>query len=75
MPVAILADAGNVGVRGAVLAAQAANDERIEYVLPDFSPVDETLNPDTLHLAHYDKKYLLFRDTYLALKSIFARMS
>jgi sugar (pentulose or hexulose) kinase len=75
MPLAILADAENVGVRGSVLAAQVANGERIDYVLPGFSPVDETLNPNTLHSAHYDRKYRLFRDTYLALKPIYARMS
>ncbi len=74
LPVAIAADAQNVGARGAVLAAQVAAGERTTYNPPDYFPVKITLQPDNQHRAHYDKQYAIFKDSYLALKPIFARM-
>jgi xylulokinase len=74
IPVAVAADAENVGVRGAVLAAQVSLGEQKSYNPPDYFPIKVTLQPNTKHREHYDQKYQLFRDTYPALKPIFGKM-
>jgi xylulokinase len=75
MPVAISADAGNVGVRGAVLAAQVAASEQGNYAPQGFFPVGESLQPDPLYSDHFDRQYQVFRDLYPALKPIFAELA
>jgi xylulokinase len=75
VPVALAADAQNVGIRGAVLAAQVSLGEFETYNPPGYFPVKVTLQPDAKYRAHYDQKYQLFRDTYPALKPIFGKMS
>jgi xylulokinase len=74
IPVAVAADAENVGVRGAVLAAQVSLGEIESYNPPGYFPVKVTLQPNPKHREHYDQKYQLFRDTYPALKPIFGKM-
>jgi xylulokinase len=74
VPVAVAADAENVGVRGAVLAAQVALGEVNTYNPPGYFPVKMTLQPNPANRAHFDAKYQLFRDTYPALKPIFGKM-
>ena len=74
IPVAVAADAENVGVRGAVLAAQVSLGELESYNPPGYFPVKVTLQPNAKHREHYDQKYQLFRDTYPALKPIFGKM-
>lgn len=75
VPVAIAGDAANVGVRGAVLAAQVAAGERADYAPEGYFPVAGRLEPGAALRAHYDRQYRLFRDLYPALKPIFARMA
>jgi len=74
LPVAIQADAGNVGVRGAILSAQVASTDSASYTVPGFFPVEVTLQPELTQVQHFDRQYEIFRDTYLALKSIFERL-
>lgn len=74
IPVALSDDAGNVGVRGAVLAAQIADGEQTRYTPPDFAAVKVLLQPNTAYAAHYDAQYGLFRALYPALKDIFGKM-
>ena len=75
LPVTIAGDAENVGVRGAVLAAQAAIGEHDSYYPENYFPTATTLSPDPEHRTYYDHHYALFRETYPALRSIFARMA
>ncbi len=75
IPVAVPADVGNVGVRGAVLAAQVVSGEQRRYAPPGFFPSDVTLKPDTRHSPHYEKQYSVFRDLYPALKDAFGKMA
>jgi xylulokinase len=70
----IAGDAENVGVRGAVLAAQVANGERSNYAPEGFFPIVQTLEPDTTNKAMYDKKYAVFKDLYPALKASFGAL-
>lgn len=67
----IAGDAENVGVRGAVLAAQVATGERTTYAPDGFFPIVQTLEPDVTHKALYDKKYAVFKGLYPALKASF----
>lgn len=73
MPVTISADGGNVGVRGAVLAAQVMSGEQRQYAPPGFFPTELTFEPDDQHSSHYEKQYTLFRELYPALKGVFSR--
>lgn len=75
LPVAVSDDVGNVGVRGAVLAAQVASGERQRYAPPGDFPADVLLRPNLSHATHYEKQYAVFRDLYPALKSIFGRLA
>jgi xylulokinase len=75
VPVAVAADAENVGVRGAVLASRVAGGEFATYSPSGYFPTTATLQPRPEHREHYDRQYQLFRDTYPALKPIFARMA
>jgi xylulokinase len=75
LPVAIHADPENVGVRGAILCAQVASGDRASYAAPEFFPVETTLQPDPVHAAHFDQQYRVFRETYPALKAIFAQLA
>ena len=67
----VAGDAENVGLRGAILAAQVANGERPDYAPEGFFPIAHTLEPDTTHKALYDKKYVVFKGLYPALKDSF----
>lgn len=73
LPVAVAADAENVGVRGAVLAARVASRELDNYHSPGYFPSKTLLQPNLQHRHYYDHQYTLFRDLYPALRSTFAR--
>ncbi len=75
VPVVVSPDGGNVGVRGAVLAAQVVNGEQPSYAPEGLVPSDVALKPDTRHSSHYNRQYALFRDLYPALKDVFSRMA
>jgi xylulokinase len=75
LPIAIQADAGNVGVRGAILAAQVASAERTTFAAQEFSPIEVILQPDLTNAQHFDRQYRVFRDSYPALKAIFERLA
>jgi xylulokinase len=75
VPVAVAADAENVGVRGAVLAAQVALGEFDTFNPSGYFLVKTTLQPRTEFRDHFDLQYGLFRDAYPALKPLFARMA
>ncbi|MBC7870097.1 MAG: hypothetical protein H7Y09_04605, partial [Chitinophagaceae bacterium] len=72
IPVAIAADAENVGVRGAVLAARVASGELTTYAPEGYFPVLMTLQPNPHYAAHFDRQYLRFQALYPALRSTFA---
>jgi xylulokinase len=73
-PVAIAEDAENVGVRGAVLAAQVATGLYDHFSPQGAFPVSKTQLPNPQIQQHYDQQYALFRDSYSALRNIFSRM-
>jgi xylulokinase len=75
VPVAVSPDGGNVGVRGAILAAQVVNGEQPSYAPKGLFPSDVALKPETQHSSHYNKQYALFRDLYPALKDAFGKMA
>jgi xylulokinase len=75
VPVAVVADAANVGARGALLAARIAAGEIETYAPADFIAIEQTFHPAKLTQREvYDQKYALFREAYPALKSIFSQM-
>lgn len=69
----VAADAQNVGVRGAVLAAQVARGERPDYALAVKRA--GRFEPDPARNAFYARKYALFREAYPALKGLFTRQA
>jgi xylulokinase len=71
--VAVAADAANVGVRGAVLAAQVARGERTDYGLSQLA-IQASYMPDAGRMTAYSGKYEWFRSAYPALKGLFAKM-
>lgn len=71
--VALAADAANVGVRGAVLAAQVARGELKDYALPELA-ISASYVPGAARRSVYDEKYAWFRSAYTALKGLFAQM-
>jgi xylulokinase len=73
--VSIAPDAANVGLRGAVLAAQVARGERADYALAASAAQSPSLCPDPSLRAHYDRQYAHFRAAYPALKPLFADMA
>jgi xylulokinase len=75
LSVAVAADAENVGVRGAALAARVASGELDTYSPPGYFPSKVTLQPDERQRQHFDDQYALFRDLYPALRPTFARLS
>ncbi len=73
--VSIAPDAANVGLRGAMLAAQIARGERTDYALAPETRQTASLRPNPSLRAHYDRQYAHFRAAYPALKSLFADMA
>jgi xylulokinase len=76
--VQVTGDPGNVGVRGAVIAAEAfrqSPNEAPEYRPARFLSAGITLNPNQTQRADYDRQYDIFRAAYPALKPIFAQMA
>lgn len=73
VPIAIAEDAGNVGVRGAVIAAQASGavGQPGLYRSDSLLRPGSVLMPDLAYHAHFDRQYALFRSAYPALKPIF----
>jgi len=74
LPISIAEDAENVGVRGAVVAAQVACGELSSYKPQDFFPMKNRLMPNQQYRALFDHQYALFRELYPALRPIFGRM-
>jgi xylulokinase len=71
--VAIAEDAANVGLRGALLAAQVGRGERSSYGLESV-PVNAVHQPASESTAHYTRKYGWFRQAYPALNGLFREM-
>ncbi len=71
VPVSLVGDAANVGLRGAVLAARVATGELSDYGLSDTLTSTRTLLPDIQQRTRHDQQYALFKNAYLALKPIF----
>lgn len=69
----VAADARNVGVRGAVLAAQVARGDVAAYMLA----VERSarFEPSAEAQLRFRHKYALFRDAYPALRTLFARQA
>lgn len=70
VPVAVAEDGAHVGACGAVLAAQVASGQRKDYTLAENTGL--MLRPDAGTADHYARQYNLFRNSYDALKPIFA---
>ena len=75
IPIALAADAENVGVRGALLSARVASGTVSTYAPEGFFPVRTTLQPDLDAHARYSRKYALYLQAYPALKSLFASLA
>lgn len=75
IPIALAADAENVGVRGALLSAQVANGTLATYAPEGFFPVRGTLQPNPDLYERYSRKYALYLQAYPALKSLFASLA
>ncbi len=71
--VAVAEDAANVGMRGALLAAQVARGERSDYALPELA-ISASYVPDTARAAAYGEKYAGFRSAYTALRELFQQI-
>lgn len=69
------ADAANVGVRGAVIAAQVASGQLTRYAPENWFATNAVLHPRAEESPRHDALYTLFREAYPALKSIFSRMA
>jgi xylulokinase len=70
--VTVLDDAENVGVRGAVLAAQVARGELSDYSLSvEYSQI---FHPDKAQSGWFERQYAIFRELYPALRTTFARL-
>lgn len=72
--VAIADDASNVGLRGALLAAQVGRGERSSYRL-DTIPVSASQRPTDALYESYTRKYGWFQEAYRSLKNLFGQMS
>lgn len=75
IPIALAADAENVGVRGALLSAQVASGTLATYAPEGFFPVRAALQPNPNLHDRYSRKYALYLQAYPALKSLFASMA
>jgi xylulokinase len=71
IPVAVAADAGNVGVRGALLAARFARGEVGTFAAENNVQIASVYEPGGTQTV-YNHKYGRFREAYPALKPIFA---
>ncbi len=74
IPATVADDAANVGVRGAVLAAEVGSRKYPDFRPPGFFPAAAQLQPGTNYRSHYDHQYGLFRQAYPALKQVFSQM-
>jgi xylulokinase len=72
--VQLTADASNVGVRGAVIAALVASGQLSRCAPPGFFQTADTFEPRESESARHDRLYALFREAYPALRSIFGRL-
>ncbi|MDX2136798.1 MAG: FGGY family carbohydrate kinase [Chloroflexota bacterium] len=70
----VAADAQNVGVRGAVLAAQVARGEQASYAPAGVVPVRATLTPNAEMRAHYDHLFSIYKAAYPALQDVLQRL-
>jgi xylulokinase len=73
-PITIADDASNVGLHGAVLAAQVNSGAYGHFAPPSYFPVAETIHPDQTYRTHFDHQYRLYCAAYPALKEIFGQM-
>ena len=73
--VALDEDAANVGLRGALLAAQVARGDLHSYTRQKDTSAITLLAPDSTLHSGYMRKYGFFRESYEALKPLFARMA
>ncbi len=70
-PIHIMAEAENVGVRGSVLAAQVANGQMLHYAFAGVNLAARTFQPQNDQHDHFDHKFNLFLDLYIALQPHF----
>jgi len=68
-PVKVAGDAENVGLRGAIRAAEVASGVADSYLIEDV-PVAHLLRPNTEYQDLYDQKYYVFRKSYEMLKPV-----
>jgi sugar (pentulose or hexulose) kinase len=72
LPVEVAEDAGNVGVRGAVIAARVAAGTLDGYAPDGFFPVAARYDPRTNTRDHHARQFGRFKQAYPALKGLFA---
>lgn len=73
-PVVVAGDPENVGVRGAVLAAQVSRGERSSYAPPDAWALSEAFPPGSTYREHYDGQFEVYTSLYPVLRDAFARL-
>lgn len=69
LPVYTAADAENVGLRGAIAAAEHRVGE--SYPTPETIQIAQRFDPDGARAAIYEKQFALFKDAYPALKAVY----
>jgi xylulokinase len=73
--VLVLADPGDVGVRGALLAVGKALGWYDSFAPPGFFRVEKTFEPCAKDASRYDRLYPIYRAMYPALKESFQALS
>lgn len=71
VPLALISEPEHVAVRGALLSAQVAQGYRPSYALAESEAIF-VLYPDPAMQRLYERKYILYREAYPALKPLFA---
>lgn len=74
-PVVILADPGEVGTRGAALAAAKALGWQPNLTPADYFPIESTLYPIRENVTRYNRLYPVFSSLYPHLKSSFQALA
>jgi xylulokinase len=74
-PVAILADPGEVGTRGAALVAARALGWQPNLAPADYFPIEQTCYPIPENATRYNRLYPIFRSLYPSLKSSFQALA
>ena len=74
VPIHIITEAENGGVRGAVVSAQVASGEVRNYAHVNSLVIAQTFQPQQEYRQHFDRMFELFLHLYTALRPHFVRI-